>query len=43
VSAVAGADKDRGFCTACFTGRYPTGITRRDLARMEAERKHWSC
>jgi amidophosphoribosyltransferase len=30
------------FCTACFAGRYPTGISRRDLDRLERERGKWS-
>ncbi|MEO0082371.1 MAG: amidophosphoribosyltransferase [candidate division WOR-3 bacterium] len=42
VDAVGGPVSRQEFCTACFTGRYPTGITRRDLARMEAERRRWS-
>lgn len=42
VSAVRGTDRDRDFCTACFTGKYPTGITRQDLDRMEAERRRWA-
>ncbi|MGA1524125.1 MAG: amidophosphoribosyltransferase, partial [Planctomycetota bacterium] len=37
VRAVAG--DDRTFCTACFTGDYPTGdITERMLADIEADR-----
>ena len=31
----------RSFCTACFGGCYPTGITRRYLAQMERERQRW--
>lgn len=41
VSAVRGDDVDREFCTACFVGKYPTGITRRELERMESERTRW--
>jgi amidophosphoribosyltransferase len=41
IDAVRGGRDDIGFCTACFNGDYPTGIARRDLARMEAERKKW--
>ncbi|MEO0071395.1 MAG: amidophosphoribosyltransferase [candidate division WOR-3 bacterium] len=41
IEAVQGEEKNRKFCTACFTGKYPTGITRRELALMEAERKRW--
>lgn len=41
VNAVRGTDKRREFCTACFTGEYPTGISRLDLARMERERRRW--
>ncbi len=42
VNAVRGKDSKRRFCTACFTGDYPTGITRNDLRRMERERRHWA-
>ena len=31
----------RSFCTACFNGQYPTGVTRRYLAQMERERQCW--
>lgn len=41
VEAVRGSRADMGFCTACFNGEYPTGITRRQLAQMEAERQRW--
>jgi len=45
VSAVAGPCPSsltpRPFCTACFNGRYPTGVTKRYLAQMERERKRW--
>ncbi len=41
VSAVRGDSKVPGFCTACFNGEYPTGVTRRYLAQMERERKRW--
>ncbi|MEO0073130.1 MAG: amidophosphoribosyltransferase [candidate division WOR-3 bacterium] len=41
VSAVGGAGGGRQFCTACFSGKYPTRITRRELARMEADRIRW--
>ena len=39
-----GADRpatDRSFCTACFAGCYPTGVTKRYLAQMERERQRW--
>lgn len=42
VDAVRGPYRDRRFCTACFDGKYPTGITRAELARMEADRKRWA-
>jgi amidophosphoribosyltransferase len=32
----------RQFCTACFNGEYPTGVTRRYLAQMERERRRWT-
>jgi amidophosphoribosyltransferase len=41
VDAVRGDRKDLHFCTACFNGEYPTGIRKRDLARMERERQRW--
>ncbi|MGQ9708240.1 MAG: amidophosphoribosyltransferase [bacterium] len=30
------------FCTACFNGKYPTGISEKDLLKMEKERQHWT-
>lgn len=30
-----------GFCTACFSGEYPTRPTLKTLARIEAERQSW--
>lgn len=33
--------QNRQFCTACFSGCYPTGLTARDLRRMELERRQW--
>lgn len=30
---------DRGFCTACFTGAYPTDIPARLMKRIEADRR----
>jgi amidophosphoribosyltransferase len=42
VQAVSGPGKPRSFCTACFDGDYPTGITKQDLIRLERERQHWS-
>jgi len=45
VEAVAGPRPSslapRSFCTACFNGQYPTGVTRRYLAQMERERRRW--
>lgn len=41
IEAIQGEEKKRQFCTACFNGKYPTGITRRDLILMEAERQRW--
>jgi amidophosphoribosyltransferase len=32
----------RLFCTACFNGEYPTGVTKRYLAQMERERRRWT-
>ena len=44
VEAVASRPATVGcpFCTACFNGEYPTGITRRGLAQLETERKRWA-
>lgn len=41
IQAVKGNHHDRQFCTACFNGNYPTGITERDLRALEAERRRW--
>jgi amidophosphoribosyltransferase len=30
---------DRGFCTACFTGTYPTNVPSRHMKRIEADRR----
>uniref|UniRef100_A0A7C4CAT5 Amidophosphoribosyltransferase n=1 Tax=candidate division WOR-3 bacterium TaxID=2052148 RepID=A0A7C4CAT5_UNCW3 len=42
LKAVRGPQYHRQFCTACFNGKYPTGITRAELASMEADRKRWA-
>ncbi|MEO0077593.1 MAG: amidophosphoribosyltransferase [candidate division WOR-3 bacterium] len=42
LKAVRGPDRSRQFCTACFSGEYPTGITDAELTRMEADRKRWA-
>ncbi len=42
VAAVRGDTAIRGFCTACFNGRYPTGMARRYLAQIERERRRWT-
>lgn len=31
---------NKGFCTACFTGTYPTDIPARLMKRIEADRRH---
>jgi amidophosphoribosyltransferase len=31
---------DIGFCNACFSGKYPTGITQHDIERLKEERLH---
>jgi amidophosphoribosyltransferase len=45
VDAVAGPRTSsltpRSFCTACFNGKYPTGVTQRYFAQMERERGRW--
>ncbi|MBM3323237.1 amidophosphoribosyltransferase, partial [candidate division WOR-3 bacterium] len=40
--AVRGNSAVPGFCTACFDGRYPTGVTRHYLAQIERERRRWT-
>ncbi len=42
VAAVRGDLAVPGFCTACFNGKYPTGVTRRYLEQMERERRRWT-
>jgi amidophosphoribosyltransferase len=42
VNAVRGDSKMPGFCTACFNGKYPTGVAQRYLAQMERERRRWT-
>ncbi|MBN2465983.1 amidophosphoribosyltransferase [candidate division WOR-3 bacterium] len=41
-AAVRGDTAVPGFCTACFDGKYPTGVARRYLAQMERERRRWT-
>ncbi len=41
VAAVRGDSAVPDFCTACFNGDYPTGVTKRYLAQMERERQRW--
>uniref|UniRef100_A0A7C6E9L8 Amidophosphoribosyltransferase n=1 Tax=candidate division WOR-3 bacterium TaxID=2052148 RepID=A0A7C6E9L8_UNCW3 len=38
IDGVSGGDKKRSFCTACFSGEYPTRITQKELRRMECDR-----
>jgi len=42
LAALDSFDTGARFCAACFSGRYPTGIGRRDLERLERERRKWS-
>jgi amidophosphoribosyltransferase len=35
--------EENGFCTACFTGAYPTRITPKVMRRIEADRKQTAC
>ncbi|MBS4014935.1 MAG: amidophosphoribosyltransferase [Candidatus Latescibacteria bacterium] len=37
-SAVRGSNLNQKFCTACFTGEYPTGLDKRDILKLEKER-----
>ncbi len=41
VAAVRGEEKERKFCTACFSGEYPTRVKKEDFAIMERERCGW--
>ena len=41
-AAVRGDSGIPGFCTACFDGKYPTGVAQRYLAQMERERRRWT-
>lgn len=42
LAALSSFDTGADFCTACFAGCYPTGISRRDLDRLARERQKWS-
>jgi amidophosphoribosyltransferase len=41
VSAVRGEARNVQFCTACFNSDYPTGLSVRQLAQMEQDRRRW--
>lgn len=41
IDGVAGSDRNRQFCTACFTGVYPTGVSKKTLEDFEKDRKRW--
>ncbi|MEO0075309.1 MAG: amidophosphoribosyltransferase [candidate division WOR-3 bacterium] len=36
--AIAGNKKGQKFCTACFTGEYPTGLKKNEIIKLEKER-----
>jgi amidophosphoribosyltransferase len=38
IDGVRGENKGQKFCTACFSGEYPTRITLKDMRRMECDR-----
>ncbi|MEO0076166.1 MAG: amidophosphoribosyltransferase [candidate division WOR-3 bacterium] len=38
IDAVRGNNPKQKFCTACFTGHYPTGLSKADIIRLEKER-----
>jgi len=35
---VQGSKINQAFCTACFSGKYPTGLKTKDIIRLEKER-----
>jgi amidophosphoribosyltransferase len=41
IEGVRGGDKNRRFCTACFTGEYPTGVSQKALDDFEKDRTRW--
>jgi amidophosphoribosyltransferase len=41
IEAVRGERADRDFCTACFTGDYPTPVSESVFCRLEQERCRW--
>jgi amidophosphoribosyltransferase len=41
IEAVQGDRKDLHFCTACFTGEYPTLVSEETFSRLERERCSW--
>ncbi len=38
LEAVCGNNPKQKFCTACFTGNYPTGLKKKDIIKLEKER-----
>ncbi len=38
IDAIRGNRSKQSFCTACFTGKYPTGLKDKDILRLEKER-----
>lgn len=38
LDGVSGGNKNQKFCTACFSGEYPTRITQKELHEMECDR-----
>jgi amidophosphoribosyltransferase len=38
IEGVRGNRLSQSFCTACFTGDYPTGINEKDIIKLEKER-----
>jgi amidophosphoribosyltransferase len=41
IEAVRGERKDLQFCTACFTGEYPSPVSEATFAQLERERCQW--
>jgi amidophosphoribosyltransferase len=41
ISSVQGEQRERRFCTACFSGDYPTPVSDETFRLLERERRSW--